>query len=508
MGKFCDTPLLLKNLKIKNTNRLILGHLNINSIVGKFDHLKVLIVNNIDILVLRETKIDSSFPNSQFRIDGFSALFRLDRNKFGGGVLIYVREENKKLTKHILPHDIEGIFVEVNLGKAKWLLFGRYRPPRQQAEYFSKHVNYALDTYRQNFDKFLLAGDFNTEETNPIMSEFLFNNDAKNLVEQKACFKSTNNPSCIDLFVTNSPRSFQNTITLASGLSDFHIMILTILKSIFPKARPKQIVYRKFKNLGLKNFKNKIRTKMQSIDKYETFEEKFLKVLNKHAPLKKKFIRANHAPYMTKNLRKAITKRSQLENKYIRNSTVENMNKYKKHKNFCSKLYKKERKKFYYQLDIKNITDNKLFWKTMKPFLSDKCTYASKISLVHNDNVISDDQKLADIFHNFFEQAVDNLGIQEYQSYHNIDINSTSDDPIDYAIAKYKNHPSIIINENVSFESRFSFTTVNEENIQREILDLNSKKPGTFGNIPAKMLKSSSDICNVALQNVWNSETF
>ena len=228
-----------------------------------------------------------------------------------------------------------------------------------------------------------------------------------------------------------------------------------------------------------------------------------IKVLNKHAPLNKKFIRANHVPYMTKNLRKAIMKRSQLENKYIRNYTVENMNKYKKHKNFCSKLYKKERKKFYSQLDI---TDNKLFWKTMKPLLSDKCTYASKISLVHND-VISDDQELADIFNNFFEQAVDILGMQEYQSDHNIDINSISDDPSDYAIAKYKNRPSIImINENVSFESRFSFMTVNEENVQREILDLNSKKPCTFGNIPTKMLRSSSDICNVALQNIWNSE--
>ena len=134
---------------------------------------------------------------------------------------------------------------------------------------------------------------------------------------------------------------------------------------------------------------------------------------------------------MTKNLRKAIMKRCQLENKYISNSTVENRNKYKKHKNFCSKLYKKERKKFYSQLDIRNITDNKLFWKTMKPFLSEKCSYASKISLVHNDNVIFDQ----DTFNNFFEHAVDSLGIQEYQSDHNIDINSISDDPIDYATA-------------------------------------------------------------------------
>ena len=67
-----------------------------------------------------------------------------------------------------------------------------------------------------------------------------------------------------------------------------------------------------------------------------------------------------------------------------------------------SKLHKKERKKFYFQLDIKNITDNKLFWKTIKPFFSDKCTYASKIYLVHNDNVISDDQELADTCNTFF----------------------------------------------------------------------------------------------------------
>ena len=99
------------------------------------------------------------------------------------------------------------------------------------------------------------------------------------------------------------------------------------------------------------------------------------------------------------------------------------------------------------------------------------------------------------------------MGIQEYQTDYNIDINSISGDPIEYAIAKYKNHPSIImINENVSFESRFSFTTVNEDDIQREILNLNPKKPGTFGNISTKMLISSSEICHVALQNIWNSE--
>ena len=209
-----------------------------------------------------------------------------------------------------------------------------------------------------------------------------------------------------------------------------------ISKSTFFKVRPKKVVYGKFKNFDLNNFKNEIRTKIKSIDKYEKFEEEFLKVLNKHASLKKKFIRANHVPYTTINLHKAIIKRSQLENKCISNSAIENMNKYIKHKKFCSKLCKKEMKKFYSQLDTKNIIDNELFWKIMKPSFSEKCPYASRIYLGHND-VISDDQELADTLNNFFEHAVDNLGIQEHQSDHNIDINSISDDSIDYAIAKY-----------------------------------------------------------------------
>ena len=84
-----DTPLVPIKLKLKNKNRLFLGHLNINSLAGKFDQPKFLIENSIT-LVLTETKNDSSFPNPQFSIEIFSIPFRLDRNRFGGEVLIYV----------------------------------------------------------------------------------------------------------------------------------------------------------------------------------------------------------------------------------------------------------------------------------------------------------------------------------------------------------------------------------------------------------------------------------
>ena len=116
---------------------------------------------------------------------------------------------------------------------------------------------------------------------------------------------------------------------------------------------------------------------------------------------------------MTKSLRKAIMRRTELESKYLKNRAIENKTKYKKQKNYCNRLYKKERKNFYSNLELNQITDNKRFWKTMKTFLSNKSLQSSTITLVNKENnqIISDDLELAETFNNYFESTVANLGI-------------------------------------------------------------------------------------------------
>ena len=153
----------------------------------------------------------------------------------------------------------------------------------------------------------------------------MYEYDAKNLVKQKTCFKSIENPSCIDVFLTNSYRSFNNTTTISTGLSDFHKMSITVLRSTFQKAKPKDIFYRDYKNFDEENFRENLKRKLNNVEifEYDNFENIFLEDLSKHAPLKKKILRANHAPYMTKILRKAIMRRSALENKYYKDRSVE-----------------------------------------------------------------------------------------------------------------------------------------------------------------------------------------
>ena len=146
-------------------------------------------------------------------------------------------------------------------------------------------------------------------------------------------------------------------------------MVITVLKQTFQRSSPKELVYKDYKNFDRLTFKRELEEKLnQQVNDYKHFEQIFLEVLNTHAPIKKQLLRANHVPYMTKALRKAIMKRSEFESKYVKNKINENLKSYKKQRNLCSKLYKKERKKYYKMLDLKNATDNKEFWKTVKPF--------------------------------------------------------------------------------------------------------------------------------------------
>ena len=117
----------------------------------------------LDILIITETKLDNTFPVSQFHIDGYSKPYRLDRSR-NGWIIIYVREDipNRMLTKHNFPDNIEGLFIELNFRKCKWLLGGMYHPPSQPDQYFFNTLDKALDVY-SNYENILLIGDFNAQ---------------------------------------------------------------------------------------------------------------------------------------------------------------------------------------------------------------------------------------------------------------------------------------------------------------------------------------------------------
>ena len=108
----------------------IIGHLNINSIHNKFEMLSMSVVQYVDILMLSETKLDSTFPSIPSLINGFSVPHRLNQNSKGGGILFFVRHKIivLPLNRYSLSQHIYILFFELNLRNRKWLVCCSYNP--------------------------------------------------------------------------------------------------------------------------------------------------------------------------------------------------------------------------------------------------------------------------------------------------------------------------------------------------------------------------------------------
>ena len=76
----------LRKIKLKNMNGIIIAQININSLRNKFSFLCEAVSGNIDVLLVTETKLDSSFPNAQFHMHGYTTSYSLCRNANGGGL--------------------------------------------------------------------------------------------------------------------------------------------------------------------------------------------------------------------------------------------------------------------------------------------------------------------------------------------------------------------------------------------------------------------------------------
>ena len=352
----------------ENFDNIIVGTLNINSISAKFDEFKLMVSDYFDVIIVTETKLDDSFPKDQFCKDGFSVPYRLDRNKNGRGLMIDARDDipSKMLTKHNLPEDIETVFIELTFHKCKWVLWATYCPPSQNLNYFFDNIDKSLDVH-STYERVTLAGNFNAQVVEKLFDTFLYQHELTSINRNRTCCKNPNNPSCIDHILTNSPKSFFKTETVFTGLSDFHKLVLSVFKLHFSKVKAKEISHRNFRDFKENNFNRDLQNRLsaQSVEEYAPFEKVFLDVLNKHAPLKEKVVCANHAPYITKTLMKAIIKRSYLEKVYFKKKNSRFIKKFKKQKNYCSRFYKIERKKYFKCLDPRRISDNKNFWKNV-----------------------------------------------------------------------------------------------------------------------------------------------
>ena len=436
LGTFCD----IKRIRCKFPKNIFISYLNINSIRNKFDAIGTLVGNYFDILSIAETKLDSSFPTSQYNLQGFKTPYRLDISSRSGGILTFIRMDipSRQLTDLVLPSDIQIIPIELNLGKRKWLLITIYRPPKQQISYFLNNLSILLDFYN-SYDSIIINGDFNAEPNNNALSEFLDVHSLYNHMKNKTCWKSAKG-TCIDLVISNNKFSIMNTGVLETGLSDHHLLIYTMLKSKYDRLPPKIIKYRKWKNFDEFPFKSDLTNALNCTLDYASFEEVFEEVLNRHAPMKTKFLRGNSQPHVTPYLRKAIMKRSKLKRRALLTNSPEDMADYKKQRNLVVNINRQAKKDYY--VNITNKSGNQNFWNTVKPFFSEKSnTFDDRILLVDDGNIFNDQAEIAAMFNQFFNGITDSLELPKIPI---VSMPFADLDPIDSIVASFDSHPSII----------------------------------------------------------------
>ena len=215
-----------------------------------------------------------------------------------------------------------------------------------------------------------------------------------------------------------------------------------------------------------------------------------------HAPLKKRYIRANNSPFMTKELCKAIMYRSRLRNKLLRVNNTQSREAYRKQRNYCVALLRKTKRNFYENMNVKLITDNRKFWKQVKPFFNDKKAANSNIILIEGNEIVSDNTKCAEIMNNFFSDAALNLDVDR-------NLNTQKSNAVDSvlkAIEVYKDHPSIIkINQQNIIKSSFNFQSIPQSLTLNIIKNLDSSKSYQKDNIPPKLLKDNKEICSAII---------
>ena len=280
--------------------------------------------------MISETKLDNSFPKMQFHFDGY-CVYRFDRNEQGGGILVYVRED---IPSKLIPMQnslIEGLFIELNLRSTKWLLSCSYNPHRSL---ISEHLNIIgknLDFFSADYDNIFLMGDLNAEPHDNYLKDFCDIYSLKNLIKFPTCFKNPDRPTSIDVILTNSYRSFHSSSAIETGLLDFHKITVTVMKTHFQKREPKVIQYMDFRNFSETEYRDFLIGLAQDPNQsYEIFLQRCKEALDIRAPLKSKYLRSNHSPFMNKNISRAIMDRTRLRNKFLKSRSTESKLAYNK----------------------------------------------------------------------------------------------------------------------------------------------------------------------------------
>ena len=384
---------LPKNLK----SNIKVAHLNVRLLKSRENLVKdTLLINNIDVLTISETWADKSVSDSNIQIEGYT-LFRQDRGskKAGGGLAIYIKN-NLKVTflnelSFVTQHDFQLQWIKVQCRSFKtFIICNVYRPPSTPIKHCIDIMsNCFMDVFLSNLD-IVILGDLNCN----LMCSI--NSDANLLREFMSIFNLNqliNKPtritdlsqSLIDVIMTNNNSLVSFHDVLSCSISD-HDLVYAVLSLKTPRAKPKYISTRTYKNCNPGKFLDDLALVPfhatfffdEIDDQVNTFNILFQEILNEHAPIKRIKIKSRPNPFLTPEIRQLMKTRDRWHTKAKNTKDKLHWNGFKFFRQEVKRELRIAEKAYARSQIINNKGNTNAIWKTINKCLGNLKTQNSK----------------------------------------------------------------------------------------------------------------------------------
>ena len=499
----------LKHFRSKHVKNVLIGALNINSLRNKFNVLQDVLYNGfIDIFSVIESKLDESFPVNQFAVKGFH-VHRQDVSATSGGIVTWIRSDlasNRRFDIEINNVNIQSTCVEIHIKQEKWFILSVYRLPSSCVNGFCEDLCKVIDKVFRESTMIVIIGDLNIDMSkctskSEKLQDVLNLYNLHNKITEPTCFKGLSS-SVIDLCIVSKPSRFGAVFNKNCGLSDWHNFIAIGTKLNLPKAKTKVINYRSYKKFDEQAFKRDVSyVPFHLLDLFDDMDDKYWfynhlisDVVNEHAPLKMKYIKGNNAPHMNSELKHLMYKKRMSQNAYWKKKgDIKLWETYRKDRNEFVKKSRLSRQE-YFRIRCQKGAQDKGFWHTIKPYITDKVNNQDDIMLKEGDDIIINENDIVNVFNDYFKSITEHIGNNDLTDIPNVG----------NIKEKYSDHPSIkLINDNCnSDEIGLDLLTVDQ--VHKMLSKVNPKKATGCDLLPPRILHIARNELAPSLTSIIN----
>ena len=480
-------------------------HVNINSILPKIEEIRYIAQSvNFSIIGLSESKLDNSVNDNEISVPGYDIL-RKDRNRNGGGVLAYIKNDLAYNVREDLDSSNETIFLEIFLLHSKPILIGIfYRPPNdsQFLKTFQTTIENAKDFNNQEI---YIMGDMNINMVKNNTNNASITNEynvfckihgMSQIIKTNTHVTKTSS-SLIDHILTNSEDRISQSGVIETTFSDHFSIFCTRKITRNKHSKHKTIKIRSFKNYDKDAYHEKLMNiNLPKLDEnsnidviYDNFVMQFSEIIDSVAPLREIRVKNNTPDWFDGEIMDEIRKRDKLHHRYKCTKLETDDLHYRSSRNKVQSLINHKKQSYIKNSLEENKRDSKKLWKTLKNLgLPSKTKSDAKINLNIDGKLNSKPADIADHFNKFYSTLADKL-----------------QDMLPNAPNKFGDSQSENYYKELNLqENNFIFKTVDQGEISKILHNINNSKSPGFDNIPGRFLKDGSEIISSHISNIFN----